>query len=72
LSFSKRATVGPLTIYKEYFSRLPGFPKYDENNDLQLGIYVKIPDVGYLSHQNLLEIFEDATDNITSATGLCF
>jgi len=31
---------------------------------------VKVPGVGYLRHQHLLEVFEDAADNITSATGI--
>ncbi|KAF6030110.1 hypothetical protein EB796_011582 [Bugula neritina] len=65
----KRATVGLFTFYKEYFSRLPRFPKYDENNDLQLGIYVKVPDVGYLRNVNLQTILEDSLSTVESATG---
>ena len=65
--FRKRSTT--VTFYKEYFSRLPGYPQYDDNNNLQLAIYALIPGVGVLSADDLEIGVTAASADLTAALG---
>lgn len=65
----KRAAAIPV-FYKEYFSRLPDYPKYDVNGDLHLGIYSLIPGSGVLSSNQLQAALQSATDTISLTLGM--
>ena len=66
--YRKRSTTS-IVFYKEYFSRLPGYPQYDNNSDLQLAIYSLIPGTGVLPSTVLQDVVEDISANISTAMG---
>ena len=58
-----------VTFYKEYFSRLPGYPQLDGNGDLLLAIYSMIPGTGVLSGTQLQQTVTAASTQIQSSLG---
>ena len=66
----KRSTTST-KFYKEYFARLPGYPQYDSNSDLELAIYTLVPGTGVLTSDILKSVVEGTSMNITDVLGKC-
>ncbi|XP_067939788.1 mucin-like protein [Watersipora subatra] len=65
----RRRSAGSVTFYKEYFSRLPGYPQ-ENNGDLDLAIYSILPGSGVLPNSLLKQAVEDVAVNISIALGV--
>ncbi|XP_067939805.1 mucin-like protein [Watersipora subatra] len=63
----KRST-NSVTFYKEYFSRLPGYPQ-ENNGDLEMAIYSLVPGSGVLPSEVLKQVIEDASINVSATLG---
>ncbi|XP_067928026.1 uncharacterized protein [Watersipora subatra] len=64
----RKRSANSVTFYKEYFSRLPGYP-IDNNGDLELAIYTLIPGSGVLPSEALKLVVEDVSTNISVTLG---
>ncbi|XP_067927975.1 uncharacterized protein [Watersipora subatra] len=68
LTRRRKRSTDSVTFYKEYFSRLPGYPQ-ENNGDLNLAAYSLVPGSGVLSSGLLKRILQDASANISAALG---
>ena len=59
-----------MEFYKEYFSRLPGYPTENNNGGLDMAVYCLIPGDGLLVGGDLLSAMEEATAAIEAALGM--
>ena len=59
-----------ITIYKEFFARLPGYPATNENGGVDLAIYCTIPGSGVLNGSRLLESLQTARSGIQASLGM--
>ncbi|XP_067939795.1 mucin-like protein [Watersipora subatra] len=64
----RKRSAHSLTFYKEYFSRLPGYPE-ESNKTLELAIYSLIPGHGVLPRDLLKLAIEEVSVNISKALG---